>query len=249
MGRALIQSIGLEDGLHLASLWLREPASFDRDEVSSRALLSDDIDKVAAAAEVLIDFSLPEATDAVLAAVLRHETPLVIGVSGLGDDQQPRLDAAARRLPLVFDRNMSLGIAVLEELVSRAARSLGRGFDVTVHETHHVHKLDAPSGTALKLGEAIAEARGQDFAAVRWYEPDAAGRDPVPGDIRFEALRRGEVPGDHSVVMSSATESLTLQHSVTTRQVFAEGALRAARWVRGQKPGRYTMRDVLFAHT
>ena len=110
----------------------------------------------------------------------------------------------------------------------RAARSLGDEFTVEIHETHHVHKKDAPSGTALKLGEAIASAS------------------PGRGDIRYESERRGEVPGDHDVIFASATEKLILAHSVTTRQVFAEGALRAARWVVGQPSGFYGMHDVLF---
>ena len=125
---------------------------------------------------------------------------------------------------------MSLGIAVLERVVRDAAEALGDDFAVEISETHHIHKKDAPSGTALKLGEAIALARGE------------AGTDA----ISFESRREGSVPGDHDVVMRSPTERLTFAHSVTTRQVFVDGALRAARWVLDQPPGFYTMRDVLF---
>ncbi len=138
------------------------------------------------------------------------------------------LDEASRTIAIVYDRNMSLGIAVLENLVREAARVLGDDFAVRIHETHHVHKVDAPSGTALKLGEAVAEVRGTD-----------------PANIEYESERRGEVPGDHEVMLASPTESLTLRHSVTTRQVFADGALRAARWVAGKSPGMFTMHDVL----
>jgi 4-hydroxy-tetrahydrodipicolinate reductase len=123
---------------------------------------------------------------------------------------------------------MSIGVAVLENLVRQAAAALGPDFAVEVHETHHVHKVDAPSGTALKLGEAIAAERGTD-----------------PGDIHYESERRGEVPGDHTVILSSATERLSLGHSVTTRQVFAHGAVKAARWIANQPLGRFTMHDVL----
>ncbi len=125
---------------------------------------------------------------------------------------------------------MSLGIAVLERSVREAAATLGTAFEVSIAEVHHVHKKDAPSGTALKLGEAIARARGE------------ASTD----GIKFESERRGEVPGDHQVMMRTATETLTFGHSVTTRQVFVDGALRAARWVVGQPPGLYSMQDVLF---
>ena len=137
------------------------------------------------------------------------------------------LTRASATIPIVHDRNMSLGVAVLESLVRQAAKALP-GFSVEVHETHHVHKIDSPSGTALKLGEAIAAVRGTD-----------------PADIHYESERRGEVPGDHEVVLTSATETLTLAHSVTTRQVFADGALVAARWIRDKSPGLFTMHDVL----
>ena len=138
------------------------------------------------------------------------------------------MKATAQAIAVVYDRNMSFGIAVLEQLVAQATAALGSDFAVEIHETHHVHKLDSPSGTALKLGEAIAAVRGES-----------------PADIHYEVERRGEVPGDHTVVLSSATERLTLGHSVTTRNVFAEGAIRAARWITNQPPGRYGMRDVL----
>ena len=190
----------------------------------------DDLDALVSSADVVIDFSLPDGTAEVLEAVLRQKKPLVCGVSGLNDTQVARLDEVARYVPLVYDRNMSLGIAVLERSVREAAASLGAGFEVEISEVHHVHKKDAPSGTALKLGEAVAEARGE----------------PGTGSVSFASERRGEVPGDHEVVMRSATETLTFAHSVTSRRVFADGAVRAGRWVVGQKPGRYTMRDVLF---
>ncbi len=213
MGTAIARTAGASRDFAVAGVWKR----------------GDELGPIVAAADVLVDFSLPGATETVVAAVLEHEKPLVCGVSGLGVTEQGLLDRAAATVAIVFDRNMSLGIAVLEKLVRQAAGSLGAEFEVEVHETHHVHKIDAPSGTALKLGEAIA--------AVRGVSPDA---------IHYEVERRGEVPGDHTVFLTSASERLTLGHSVTTRQVFADGALRAARWVVGRPPGRYTMQDVLF---
>ena len=188
----------------------------------------DDLDSIVAGADVLIDFSLPEATATVAAAAMQHNTPLVCGVSGLDESQQAALDEVAAQVPVVYDRNMSLGVAVLDKLVREAAVALGADFDVQIHETHHVHKIDAPSGTALKLGESVAAAAGLEAS-----------------DIHYESERRGEVPGDHTVVFASATEMVMLGHSVTTRQVFADGALHAARWIVGQQPGRYLMADVL----
>ena len=165
----------------------------------------------------------------VLDSVARVPKPFVCGVSGLNESQLARLDELAAAVPVVYDRNMSLGVAVLDRAVRDAAAALGTEFEVAISEVHHVHKVDAPSGTALKLGETIASARGESGT----------------GSIRFSSERRGEVPGDHEVVMRSATESLTFAHSVTTRDVFAAGAVRAAGWVVGQAPGRYRMSDVL----
>lgn len=212
MGQSIAASIEQQADLELAGIWTRDG----------------DLDAVVAAADVVIDFSLPEGTAAVLDAVVRHNKPLVCGVSGLDDAQMELLDRASAQIPVVYDRNMSLGIAVLEHSVRDAAASLGLDFEIEISETHHIHKKDAPSGTALKLGEAIAAARRKD------------------GTVRFEVERRGEVPGDHEVVMRSPTERLTFAHSVTTRQVFADGALRAARWAIGRAAGLYGMRDVLF---
>ena len=214
MGQAIAAGIHGQDDMELVGIWGR----------------GDDLDLVLKSADVVIDFSLPDGTEQVLDAVLRRDIPLVCGVSGLSEAQLVHLDKVAASLPLVYDRNMSLGIAVLERLVRDAAASLGAEFAVDISEVHHVHKKDAPSGTALKLGEAVAEARGEQGT----------------GAATFASERRGEVPGDHKVVMRSATETLSFAHSVTSRQVFADGAIRAARWVVGQKPGRYPMRDVLF---
>ena len=212
MGQAIAGLVEAADDLTLSGVWKR----------------GDDIDALAGSCDVLIDFSLPDATDQIISAATQHQVALVCGVSGLSEQQLGSLEKAAQSIAVVYDRNMSLGVAVLENLVRQAAASLGTDFTVEVHETHHVHKVDAPSGTALKLGEAISTARGTD-----------------PGDIRYESERRGEVPGDHTVVLSSATERLTLGHSVTTRQVFADGAVKAARWIVNQPPGRFTMHDVL----
>ncbi len=215
MAQAVAQSIERHSELGLTGIWQR----------------GGDIDALVATADVVVDFSMPDGTEAVVEAAVKHEKPLVCGVSGLSDTQMAKLDAAANKIPLVFDRNMSIGIAVLERTVRDAAASLGPDFTVDISETHHVHKKDAPSGTALKLGEAIAESRGESGT----------------GQIRFEVERRGEVPGDHEVVMSTATERLSFAHSVTTRQVFADGALRAAQWLVEQPPGLYSMQDVLFS--
>lgn len=214
MGQAVAAIVEREPDLELAGVWTRGSL----------------IDDVVAPSDVVVDFSLPEATEEVVAAVLRHGKPLVCGVSGLDARQMQCIDTAAHQVAVVYDRNMSLGIAVLTHSVREAAASLGPGFEIEIAETHHVHKRDAPSGTALKLGEAIAAAQGRTDT----------------GSIRYHSERRGEVPGDHEVRMTSSSERLTFAHSVTTREVFADGAVRAARWCKDKPAGRYEMRDVLF---
>lgn len=215
MGQAIQQSVDLADDLAFAGMWTRGSS----------------LDEILAAADVLIDFSLPDANAEVLAAVSKHQKPLICGVSGLDSAQVAAMESVAATVAVVFDRNMSQGVTVLDSIVQRVAGSLGPEFSVEIHETHHVHKLDSPSGTALKLAESVAAGKGVDLA-------DA--------EIQFEVERRGEVPGDHTVILASPTETLSFKHSVTTRQVFADGALRAARWAVEQKPGLYQMRDVLF---
>lgn len=214
MGRAIAASIEQQADLDLAGIWSRDG----------------NLDEIVALADVVIDFSLPEGTEQVLDAVVSYNKPLVCGVSGLNDAQMTTLENAARVVPVLYDRNMSLGVAVLERVLREAVVALGPGFDVEISETHHVHKKDAPSGTALKLGEAVAEARGDSDTSA----------------IRYEVERRGEVPGDHEITLRSPTEVLRLAHSVTTRQVFADGALRAARWLVNREAGLYSMADVLF---
>lgn len=213
MGQAIAAIVDHHDDLELVGLWDRAA----------------EIDALVRDADVVVDFSLPEGTVQVVDAVLRHGKPLVCGVSGLTEEQFASLESAAAAIPVLYDRNMSLGVAVLTRAVRDAAAALGNAFDVTISEVHHVHKKDAPSGTALKLGEAVAAARGEDGT----------------GAVEFRSERRGEVPGDHEVVMQSGTETLTFAHSVTTRKVFAEGAVRAAQWVVDRPAGLYLMSDVL----
>ena len=245
MGQAIATVIDSRDDLRLTNLWVRDESLASELPICA-SCISSNLDSVVSSADVLIDFSLPAASEQILEAVVRHGKPLVCGVSGLDEEQLENLQKAATVVPVVYDRNMSVGVAVLEELVRLAAASLGPSFEVEISETHHIHKQDAPSGTALKLGEAIAEVRGQDMRDVAWYAPDAGSRVAANGDIRFDVERRGEVPGDHSVLFMSQTEQLKMSHSVTTRQVFADGALRAALWLVEQESGRYSMKDVLF---
>ncbi len=231
MGSELQQAIAADAGLALAGVWTR----------------GKDLQSVLEPADVAVDFTLPQATIAILDAVVRLNKPLVCGVSGLDEEALARMRAAASSVPVFYDRNMSFGIAVMTELARRAGAALGPEFTAGILETHHVHKVDAPSGTALKLGEALADARGQDFASVYRYGGNEPPPRRSPDEILFSAAREGENPGEHTVVFSSGAETLELAHKVRNRRVFALGALRAARWLRRQQPGLYGMRDLAAA--
>jgi len=253
MGREIIRAMTGNDELRLAGVWARKKSPALQKYVAESAgpaaaavTISDDLASVLNAADVAIDFSLPEAAHKVLDAVLAAAKPLVIGVSGLDRATVDELEDVARTIPILYDRNMSLGIAVLDGLVRQAVASLGAGFEAEIHETHHRHKVDAPSGTALKLGASLAAARNQDFEAVKRYEPAGLERPLAPGEIGFEVRREGEIPGEHTVILYNEAERLELKHVVSNRRVFADGALRAAQWLSDRPPGLYAMRDLLF---
>jgi 4-hydroxy-tetrahydrodipicolinate reductase len=216
------------EAVNVCAVWVRT-ATDERFDAAPDALVSPDLDAVARACDVLVDFSLAEATSSVVAAALARGTPLVCGVSGLSDHQVATLEAASTTIPIVYDRNMSEGVTVLRAMLAQVSAVLGAAFEVSIDEVHHAGKRDAPSGTALMLREAIAAARGIE-----------------PQRVRVASERRGDVAGDHTVTFASPTEKLTLTHSVTTRDVFAAGALRAAAWVIHRDPGLYSMQDVLF---
>ena len=251
MAREVMEAIGSHEDCHLASVWVKptNPA-LGRDMSvltggeAGHIIASDDLAAVIAAGDVVVDFTLAEATDEIIAAVRAAGKPFVCGVSGLAAATREALDDAAAELPVLYDRNMSLGIAVLERLLRNAVSMLSDEFAAEIHETHHVHKKDAPSGTALKLGEALADARGQDFARVAHYDPSATPMTPEPDAIEFFVTREGEVPGDHTVVFANEFERLELTHRVAHRRVFADGALRAAVWVSTRPAGFYQMKDL-----
>jgi 4-hydroxy-tetrahydrodipicolinate reductase len=198
--------------------------------------------------DVLVDFSAPDHLRALLTA---HGDALagraiVVGTTGLGEHERRALDDAVHRSAVLVAANFAIGVNVLLELVRRAARALDpEAFDVEIVEAHHRHKADAPSGTALALGRAVAQARGRSLEDVRRDGRSGQGAERPTGEIAFHALRGGEIVGEHEVHFIGASERLSLGHVASDRALFADGALRAARWIAGREPGSYTMRDVL----
>jgi 4-hydroxy-tetrahydrodipicolinate reductase len=195
--------------------------------------------------DVIVDFSAPDALAASLDRSVRAAVPILIGTTGLDDFASRRISEASRSVAVLRASNTSLGVALLEELVERAASVLDKGWDIEVLEMHHRLKRDAPSGTALTLGEAAARGRGQPLRR----EEARSGRLLVREDeaIGFAALRGGTVVGDHDVIFAGAEERVILSHRAENRMIFARGALAAARFLAGQPPGLYTMRDVVGA--
>jgi len=197
------------------------------------------------AAQVAIDFTLPAATEANLKACVESGTALVIGTTGLEDRQRKAMEKAANEIPVVYARNMSVGVNVFMELVGRAAKALGDEYDVEIVEAHHRHKVDAPSGTALKLGEVVAAALGRDLktCAVYGREGDTGERDAK--SIGFHAIRGGDIVGEHTVIFAGSGERVEVTVRSQSRVTYAAGALRAARFLAGKAPGLYDMQDVL----
>jgi 4-hydroxy-tetrahydrodipicolinate reductase len=207
--------------------------------------LTDERSQALHTAQVAVDFTLPTVTEANLRACVEHGTAIVIGTTGLEQRHQKAMEKAAHEIPIVYARNMSVGVNVFMELVARAAKALGDGYDVEISETHHRHKVDAPSGTALALGERIASTRGRRLDELAVYERHGQTGPRVPGTIGFSVVRGGNVVGEHGVRFIGAEEEVEFFHSASDRKTFARGALRAARWAAGRAPGLYSMADVL----
>lgn len=204
-----------------------------------------DLAALAAASDVLVDFSSPAALEGNLAAAMAAGVPIVVGTTGLEERHHWLCDAAADQIAVLQTGNTSLGVTLLAHLVREAAERLGEDWDIEIAETHHRKKVDAPSGTALLLGEAAAEGRGIELTGH-----SARGRDGItgarqPGDIGFASLRGGSVAGDHSVLFLGDHERLILSHLAEDRSIFAKGAVRAAQWLVGKGAGRYAMEQVL----
>ncbi len=252
MGRALVKAITEADGVTVCAALERtgSPAlGKDAGELAGVGPLgvpvTDDALSAVVNAEGIVDFTAPVATIELAALAAQARIAHIIGTTGLSADDLAKIAAAARHAPIVRSGNMSLGVNVLAVLVQKAAAALGPDWDVEILEMHHRMKVDAPSGTALLLGEAAARGRQINLGehSVRSRDGHTGAR--KTGDIGFATLRGGTVVGDHSVILAGAGERITLSHHAEDRSLFANGAIKAALWARGRKPGQYSMLDVL----
>ena len=251
MGRALMEAVAAAGDLALTGA-LEKPGSpylgrnpGDWLDAPVAAVITDDLQAALAPSRVLIDFTRPAGTLVHLQACLALGRGLVIGTTGFSDAERETIRAASARIPIVFAPNMSMGVTLSLALLDLAARVLQDGFDVEIVEAHHRHKVDAPSGTALRMGEVVAAARGRRLSDVAVY-----GREGITGERRadtigFATVRGGDVVGDHTVSFMGEGERLEITHRASSRATFALGALRAARFIADKPSGLYDMRDVL----
>jgi len=205
----------------------------------------DNLEALAPSTEVIIDFTAPTVSLAVLEAAAKVNKSVVIGTTGFTPEQLEQLSTYAKTIPIMFAPNYSVGVTVTLDLIAKAAKALGDDYDVEIIEAHHRHKVDAPSGTAVKMGEVVADALGRDLAdcAVYGREGIAGARDTKT--IGFETIRAGDIIGDHTVLYAGNGERIEITHKATDRMTFARGAVRAAIWLAEQPAGLYDMRDVL----
>jgi 4-hydroxy-tetrahydrodipicolinate reductase len=252
MGRTVVKALAETKGFALAGAVedARSPligwdsgtlAGLPANEIA----LGPDAMPLLANADGIVDFTAPKATVSFAALAAEMGKVHIVGTTGLAADDETKIRDAAKKAVIVKSGNMSLGVNLLAALIKRVAKTLDDDFDIEILEMHHNKKVDAPSGTALLLGRAAAEGRGVDLAqhSVRARDGNTGAR--TPGDIGFAALRGGTVVGEHSVIFAGPAERLELVHKAEDRMIFARGALKAALWARGQKPGLYSMADVL----
>jgi 4-hydroxy-tetrahydrodipicolinate reductase len=252
MGRTLIQAIAASPGVALAgAVEAAGAAAIGRDSGALSGLgqngiaVTDKAEPLLAAADGLIDFTVPPATVAFAELLAKRGLVHIIGTTGLSAADEAAITAAAKRAIVVKSGNMSLGVNLMAALVRRVAKTLDQDFDIEIVEMHHNRKVDAPSGTALMLGRAAAAGRGVDLAQHSVMSRDGQTGARRAGDIGFASLRGGTVVGDHSVIFAGAAERIELVHKAEDRMIFARGALKAALWAHGRPAGLYSMADVL----
>ena len=251
MGRMLIEAIDASDDCVLAgALDLPGSPAMGQDAAAflgrqSGVAITADLREGLRHADVLIDFTRPEGTLAHAAVCAELGVQMVIGTTGFSDAQKAELDAAARRVALVFAPNMSVGVNVTLKLLQMAAQALRTGYDIEIIEAHHKHKVDAPSGTALKMGEVIAEAQGTLLADRAVYERYGHTGERREGSIGFATVRGGDIVGDHTVLFAGTGERVEITHKSSSRAGYAEGSLRAVRYLAGRRTGLFDMFDVL----
>jgi len=241
VGRLLIEDLKTTDEMNLTAVFVRNSLDFS---IDPSVLVTSDMQAFLQSADIIIDFSLPEACELLLEEAMKTPKPLVIGTTGLNTHQLNLLKQASELMPILYATNMSLGVALLNKLVYQASAALEE-FDIEILEMHHRHKKDAPSGTALTLAESAASARGLDLDKVRISGRDGNIGQRSKDEIAVMALRGGDIVGRHTVGFYNDGEFIELNHTATSRNTFSKGALRAGKWLADKEPGLYGISDCL----
>ncbi|MYL24850.1 4-hydroxy-tetrahydrodipicolinate reductase [Halomonas alkaliantarctica] len=253
MGRTLVNAVEQDAGATLAGGVVEPGSSLAGADIGELAGMGkkgvaavDSLEALGDDVEVLIDFTAPKVTLANLAFCAEHGKRIVIGTTGMNDAEIAELDGFRDRVPMVFAPNMSVGVNLTLKLLETAAKALGdEGYDIEVIESHHRHKVDAPSGTALKMGEVVAESLGRNLKEHGVFERVGQCGPRTDKEIGFATVRAGDIVGEHTVMFATEGERIEITHKASSRMTFAKGAVRAARWVADQESGRYDMQDVL----
>ncbi|HSP84287.1 MAG TPA: 4-hydroxy-tetrahydrodipicolinate reductase [Psychrobacter sp.] len=252
MGRMLVEAVQQNPQTRLTAAIERQGSSLvgaDAGEVAAVGRLDvqivDDLQSVINKIDVLIDFSLPDATEQNMQVCAAHNVAMVIGTTGFNEQQEQVLATASEQVAIVYAGNYSTGVNLSLKLLGMAAKAFGTDADVEVIEAHHKHKIDAPSGTAYMMAEAVAEARGQNLKDVAVYGREGQTGAREAGTIGIHAIRGGEIIGDHTVMFIADGEVVEITHRARARMTFAAGAVRAAMWIVQQSAGQYNMQDVL----
>ena len=251
MGRMLIDAVAHADDMLLAgALDIAASPAIGQDAGAflgqpQGVAITADLDLALAGADVLIDFTRPEGTLAHLAACRRQGVKAVVGTTGFSADQKAEIEDHARHLAVMMAPNMSVGVNVMLKLLDMAARAMNKGFDIEVIEAHHRHKVDAPSGTALQMGEVLAKALGRSLADCAVYAREGVTGERDPSSIGFATIRGGDIVGDHTVLFAGTGERIEITHKSASRITYAQGSLRAARFLSTRAVGLFGMDDVL----
>jgi 4-hydroxy-tetrahydrodipicolinate reductase len=254
MGRALVEAVSQAPDAVLVGVLDRPGSSLLGQDATaflgfeSGVRVTDDLHAALEPAQILIDFTRPEGTLNHLQVCLAHGVKVVIGTTGFTPDQKALITRYAQSLPVVMAPNMSVGVNVVLRLLDQAARALSHGYDIEIIETHHRHKVDSPSGTALQMGEVVAHALGRDLAECAVYGREGVTGERDPSTIGFATIRGGDVVGDHTVLFAGVGERIEITHKSSSRATYAQGSLRAARFLMGRSSGLYGMEDVLDLH-
>jgi len=241
VGKLLLEDLKITESMSISSVYVRSSLDFS---IDPSVLVTSDMKSFLNACDVVIDFSLPEACEALLEQAIKTPKPLVVGTTGLSQHQLNLLKNASELMPVLYATNMSLGVALLNKLVYQASAAL-EGFDIEIVEMHHKHKKDAPSGTSLTLGESAAKGRGLDLDKVRISGRDGNIGQRTKDEIAVMALRGGDIVGRHTVGFYNDGEFLELNHTATSRNTFSKGAIRAAGWLHAKPQGLYSISDCL----